>query len=60
MNFINYILLGLFWIIICIGLGIYINPRSGKGKTRHTIGLTSIFVFYIVGVVMLFAVIIFS
>lgn len=60
MSFINYIFLGLFWIIVCIALGIYINARGFKGKNHHVFGLTSIFVFYIVGVFMLFAIIIFS
>jgi hypothetical protein len=60
MSFINYILLGLFWIIVCIGLGVYINARGFKGKNHHVIGLTSIFIFYIVGIFMLFAIIVFS
>jgi hypothetical protein len=60
MSFFNYILLGIFWIIICIGLGVYINARAFKGKNHHVIGLTSIFIFYIIGVFMLFAIIVFS
>jgi len=60
MSFISYILLGLFWIIVCIGLGVYINARGFKGKNHHVIGLTSIFISYIVGIFMLFAIIIFS
>lgn len=60
MSFVYYILLGILWIITCIGLGMYINARGFKAKNHHVIGLTSIFIFYIVGVFMLFAIIIFS
>jgi hypothetical protein len=60
MSFVYYILLGILWIIACIGLGMYINARGFKGKNHHVIGLTSIFIFYIVGIFMLFAIIVFS
>lgn len=60
MSFINYILLAFFWIIVCIGLGVYINARKFKGKSHYVIGLTSIFIFYLIGIFMLFAIIVFS
>ena len=60
MSFVYYILLGLLWIITCIGLGIYINAIGFKGKSHHVIGLTSIFISYIIGIFMLLAIIILS
>lgn len=55
-----YILLGLFWIIVCVGLGLYINGKGFLGKKQHTLGLKSIVVSYLIGICMLFAIIVFS
>jgi hypothetical protein len=60
MSFIYYILLGLFWILICIGLGMYINAIGFSKKNHHVIGLKGIFISYIVGILMLLAIIVFS
>ncbi len=55
-----YILLGLFWIVICIGLGRYIHARGFKGKNHHVFGLKTIFISYVIGIIMLFGIIAFS
>lgn len=55
-----YILLGLFWIVICIGLGGYIHARGFKGKNHHVFGLKTIFISYVIGIIMLFGIIAFS
>ena len=60
MSFLNYILIGLLWVVVCIGLGLYINSIGIKQKSQYVIGLTSIFISYIVGVFMLFVIIICS
>lgn len=60
MSFVYYILLGMLWIITCIGLGMYINAIGFKEKSHHVIGLTSIFISYIIGIFMLLAIIILS
>jgi hypothetical protein len=60
MDLFYYILLGLFWIVVCIGLGLYINGKGFSGRKHHTFGLKSIVVSYIIGICMLFTIIIFS
>lgn len=55
-----YILIGLFWIVVCIGLGLYINAKGFSGKNHHVFGLRTIFVSYLVGIFMLAAILIFS
>jgi hypothetical protein len=60
MDLIYYILLGLFWIVVCIALGLYINAKGFRGKNHHIFGLKTIFISYLIGVFMLFAIILFS
>lgn len=57
---IYYILLGLFWVIVCLGLGLYINAKGFNEKNHHIFGLKTIFISYLIGVFMLFAIIVFS
>lgn len=54
----NYILLGLFWILVCIGLGVYITAKGFEKNNHHTIGLASILVSFVVGIFMLFTILI--
>lgn len=60
MGLFYYILLGLFWVVVCIGLGLYIHARGFKGKNHHVFGLKTVFISYIIGVIMLFSIIAFS
>ncbi len=60
MELFYYILLGLFWIVVCVGLGFYINGKGFSGKKHHVFGLATIFISYIFGICMLFAIIVFA
>jgi hypothetical protein len=56
----NYILLGLLWVAACLGLGAYIRAGHFSSRNYTMIGLSSIFVFYLIGVILLFVIIIMS
>lgn len=60
MELFYYILLGLFWIIACIGLGLYINGKIFVGNRQYSVGLKSIVVSYVIGISMLVAIIVFA
>ena len=60
MDLIYYILIGLLWIVVCIGLGFYINAKGFRGKNHHIFGLKTVFISYLIGVIMLFTIIIYS
>lgn len=56
----NYILLAILWILVCVGLGIYITGMGLSAKKQYSIGLKTIFITYLLGVCMLFMMISFS
>lgn len=56
----NYIFLAILWILVCIGLGIYITGTGLSAKKQYSIGLKTIFISYLLGVCMLFMMISFS
>ncbi len=58
MELFRYVLIGVFWVITCICLGLYINAIGFKGKKHHVFGLKTIFISYLIGIFMLFAAIV--
>jgi len=49
MELANYFFLAALWILICVGLGLYIAGVGLNGKRQYNIGLKAILTGYILG-----------
>lgn len=55
----SYILIAVLWLLICTGLALYIMGIGMSEKKQFTIGLQGIFISWVVGACMLFAMLMF-
>jgi len=53
-----YYLIGALWILACVLLGLYVRGRTMTGKRHYSFGLKAIFIFYLLGLVVLFSAIV--
>lgn len=53
-----YLIFGVLWIVASILLGLYITGRGMSEKAHYGIGLKTIIISYVVGIVMLFTLIV--
>lgn len=54
----KYLILAVFWVLICLSIGLYINGIGMKEKSHYKIGFVTIGVSYFIGICLLIAVII--
>lgn len=53
----HYFILAAVWIVICIGIGIFITGKGLSKQQHYTIGLKTMLISYALGICLLFIVI---